>query len=160
MTADERSTLEQMAENADWKERHDNHGLRLRGHFAGHAAAIRSALAEIDALRSQVATLTDARNELQDLFNICDGERLFLKEQVATLTAERDEALARAIPKAWVATDTQCELHHWNKDDRVETNVFWGQLGIEVVTWRNGESARTKFPTLRDALDAAAKEMP
>jgi len=60
------------------------------------AAAIRSALAEVDAL-------TQRLGEAQDAFNLCDGERIFLREQVDALTQQVADLEARAIPPEWIA---------------------------------------------------------
>jgi putative NIF3 family GTP cyclohydrolase 1 type 2 len=108
-------------------------------------------LAENDALRR-------AASDAQDLFAVCDGERLVLREQVDALTAEVADLRTRAIPADYstrVIVDMRerglaCVLyrHDAAPDARWTTSL-----------WAHSPSDK-HHPTLADALDAAGKETP
>lgn len=130
-----------------------------------------AALAEIDALnealgceRSRVANLVSRiTGKPGDTTNEAVGEAsreaLALRSQVATLIAERDEALARAIPKAWVESDhLEIQATFRSRVERIAIGQHVEGACLSVRT--NGISSDQTLDTLRDALDAAAKESP
>lgn len=132
------------------------------------AAAIRSALAEIDRLNAENADLRytvtglhaniadrdkeieDLRSkatELQDLFNICDGERIFLRESVTDLEA-------RAIPRRWVEDAMRDGWLHID----MRTTIGMPSEGIDVnagvIVLTSVDRRQTTHTTLAAALKA------
>lgn len=164
MDAETRKTLEAMAECEDGaaEEAEDFQGaIPLAEEFRRGAAAIRAALAEVDALTQQVATLESA----QWACHVCGkriapgGGSIVIAHDDECRCADRIADLeARAIPKELLdtyAVDVECY-----REKRIDVRVDCRTN--EVIRWSNPRAPSptvTKFPTLSAAL-SAAKEAP
>lgn len=145
MTSDERKTLEAL---------HDAPMTSIPA-----MDAIRSALAEVDALTKQVADLEHAdKCHAKFYARLCDA--LHIPEPHA-VDGDVFDAIAdleaRAIPKAWAADALSIYSDRADRSDVIEVtapgDVHWSWDGI-------GGHGSVPFLTLSDALAAAAKERP
>lgn len=166
MTSDQRKTLEAMADYEDGaaEEAEDFQGaIPLAEEYRRGAAAIRAALAEVDALTQQVADLTTERDEARES---CEREalqhaetRISLEEAVAMtapgtgtdLTTQADRALAHRYH--FKATDGAAEdwIEGRSPFDTDEIVDDVRDLAVMFAKVR-GESARVALSAAKEAL--------